>query len=211
MPPPSTTAVDRHARLALLLAVIRWVRRGVAVAGGLFVLAVVVGFDLLAPPDHMHPAVQVALDILPVKPGGPATQYAAYQPSTVLTVQAQAVVMVTIRNFDLDPTPLPVGSPYLVVQGTVGGVAYADGTAYRALDPRFIAHTFTIPELHLNVPIPGHSAAGKPYVTIQFQLHTGKAGVYSWRCFAPCGDGPAGQSGPMSEDGYMRGTLFVHS
>jgi hypothetical protein len=183
----------------------------VAIAVGLFVLAVVVGFDVLAPSGHVPPADHVALDILPVKPGGPATQYAAYQPSTVLTVRAQGLVTVTIRNFDLDATPLPARSPYLAVQGTVGGVAYADGTAYRTLDGRLIAHTFTVPELHLNVPIPGKAAAGKPYVTIQFQVRTGTAGVYDWRCFAPCGNGPEGQSGPMVDDGYMRGTLFVQS
>jgi hypothetical protein len=194
-----------------LLAVLRWVRLGIAVVGGVFVVAVFGGVDLLAPPGHGQPATHVALDILPVRPGGPATQYAAYQPSTVLTVPAKEVVTITIRNFDLDPTTLPADSPYLAVQGTVGGVASVDGIAYHTLDRQHVAHTFTIPDLHLNVPIPGRAMGGKPYVTIQFQVRTNKAGVYSWRCFAPCGVGGEGQAGPMAEDGYMRGTLFVQA
>jgi hypothetical protein len=157
------------------------------------------------PPDH------VAIDIMPLKPGGPPQEYAAYVPSTVLSLPANNLVTVTIRNFDLDATPLPVDSPYTRVQGTVGGVAYADGTAYAALDRSGIAHTFTVPALHLSVPIPGRVGTGKRYVTVTFQVHTGGAGIYAWRCFAPCGQGPDGQSGPMTDDSYMRGTLIVGS
>jgi hypothetical protein len=189
---------------------------GALAAGGMILLTLFAGVDGLGPssqtlsrqalpPDH------VAVDIMPVKPGGPPQEYAAYVPSTVLSLPAISLVTVTIRNFDLDVTPLPVDSPYTRVQGTVGGVAYANGTAYAALDRSGIAHTFTVPALHLNVPIPGHAAAGKRYVTVTFQVHTGGAGIYAWRCFAPCGQGSDGQSGPMADDTYMRGTLIVGS
>lgn len=151
----------------------------------------------------------VLLDILPVRPGGPAENYAAYTPSTMVSAPADSLVSVTIRNFDLDATPLPAGSPYVRVQGTVGGVAYADGVAYSSLALMNVAHTFTVPALGLNVPIPGHSSTRKRYVTVTFQMRTGKAGAYAWRCFAPCGDGPDGQAGAMADDLYMRGTLVV--
>lgn len=192
------------------VALAHWTRLGMAAAGVLFLLALLVGLDMLAPAGRAAPAPRIALDIFPQKPGGLA-QGAAYVPDTVLRVPAHALVTITIRNFDLDPTPLPTDSPYLAVQGTVNGVAYADGKAYTALDRRVIAHTFTVPALHLNVPILGHSSTGKNYVLISFSFRTGGNAVYQWRCFAPCGDGPDGDSGPMSDERYMRGSLFVGS
>ena len=189
--------------------VLHWTRFSILVAVGVVLLAAFVGFDALAPTGKATPSDHVALDIMPVKAGGPPVNFAAYLPTTVLSVPAQRLVTITIRNFDLDPTPLAEGSPALRVQGTVGGVAYADGKAYTVLDRTGVAHTFTIPALHFNVPIPGHAASGKHYVTVTFQIRTGKAGVYSWLCLAPCGDGSDGESGAMADAGYMRGTLFV--
>ena len=209
--PPTTRPVSARPAETTLIALFHWARVGIALAGGLAMLAVVIGFDFLAPPGHVQAADHVALDIMPVKPGGPAAQYPAYVATSVLTIPARRMVTVTIRNFDLDPSPLPPGSPYANVQGTVGGVAYVDGTAYRSLDSTVVAHTFTVPELHLNVPIPGRATDGRPFVTVQFRLLLRTPGVYSWRCFAPCGDGPQGESGPMADDGYMRGTVFVQA
>ncbi len=200
-------AVARRIRLGVTLA-------GVVIIGCLTLMLLFSGVPIPSsqitssqalPPDH------VALDIMPVKPGGPANNYAAYVPSTVVSIPARSLVSVTIRNFDLDATPFPADSPYARVQGTVGGVAYADGMAYTALDRNVVAHTFTVPALHLNVPIPGHAAAGKRYVTVTFTVRTSSAGVYAWRCFAPCGDGADGQAGAMADDSYMRGTLVISS
>ena len=80
-----------------------------------------------------------------------------------------------------------------------------------SIDPTSVSHTFTVPALNLNVPIPGRAAAGKRYAIVTFLVRTGNAGIYAWRCFAPCGDGPDGQAGPMADDSYMRGTLIVGS
>jgi hypothetical protein len=197
------------------ITVLRWMRWGVVIVGGLILLALFGGLDAIAPvgqvqwSGHDRGNGHIALDIMAIKPGGPAENYAAYLPSTALNVPAQSLVTVTIRNFDLDTIPLPDNSPYTRVQGTISGVAYADGKAYTALARTGIAHTFTIPDLHLSVPIPGQSASGKHFVTVTFSFRTGPAGVFSWRCFAPCGDEPNGQAGAMAEAGYMRGTLFV--
>lgn len=212
-PAPTTTRTE-----AMLIAVIRRIRAAVMVVGGLFLVALFGGLDAIAPQGQPLPSghaassatTHVALDIMPVKPGGPVEDYAAYLPSTVLVLPAHSIITVTIRNFDLDPTlPTPESSPYSQVRGTVDGFAYADGKPYTALTPGAIAHTFTVDALHLNVPIPGHAASGKHYVSVSFRFHTGQAGTYSWRCFAPCGDGPDEQSGPMAELGYMRGALIV--
>lgn len=208
-PAPYATwiAVARRIRLGVRVA-------GVVVAGGVILLLLFSELSLPASQtasSRALPPDQVALDIMPVKPGGPPDKYAAYVPSTVVSMPASSLVSVTIRNFDLDATPLPADSPYARVQGTVGGVAYADGKAYTALDRSVVAHTFTVPELQLNVPIPGHAAAGKRYVTVTFKVRTGNAGIYEWRCHAPCGDGSDGQAGPMADDTYMQGTLVITS
>lgn len=144
--------------------------------------------------------------ILLSKPGGPA-DWPAYTPSN-LTVPANSLVTLTIRNYDLGDTPLPATSPYDVVQG-IQGSATMDGHPYVALDPTRVAHTFTILALHLNVPIPGDGAPGAAFVTVTFTFRTGAAGVYMWQCFAPCGDGPAGDSGSMETIGDMMGYLIV--
>jgi hypothetical protein len=150
----------------------------------------------------------VALDIMPVKAGGPAENWPAYVASTPMTVPANTVVTVTIRNFDLGDAALTTNSPLARVQGTVGGVASVDGKTYSALDPAKVAHTFTVPLLGLNVPIPGDAPANATYLTVTFSFRTHGAGSYLFQCLAPCGTG-TGFGGPMQSMAYMRGTLTV--
>lgn len=151
----------------------------------------------------------VALDIMAVKPGGPTEDWPAYMASTPLTVPANSLVTVTIRNFDLGDAALAPNSPLAKVQGTADGTASVDGRTYSALDPAKVAHTFTIPELKLNVPIPGDAANDASYLTVTFSFHTGKAGTYTFECLAPCGTGSSGFDGPMASMAYMKGTLTV--
>jgi hypothetical protein len=151
----------------------------------------------------------VALDIMPSKPGGPAENWPAYIPSTSLTVPAHSLVTVTIRNFDLGDATMPDNAPLLTVQGTVAGVASVDGVPYAKLGSQKVAHTFTIPRLGLNVPIPGDAATGQNSLTVTFRFRTGAAGTYTFQCFAPCGTGVNGFSGPMASMAYMQGTLTV--
>lgn len=152
----------------------------------------------------------VVLDILPVKPGGPAEDWPAYMPSSPMTVPANTVVTVTIRNFDLGDDTMPANSPLLSVQGTTNGVATADGKAYSALDATHVSHTFTISQLHLNVPIPGDPVGDASNVTVTFSFRTpAQAGTYTFQCFVPCGTGSSGFDGPMNTLGFMKGTLTV--
>lgn len=195
-----------QATLIVVLLCLRW---GLVASGVLLGLLLSGAFASLAPPERAVTTDHIVLDILPVRPGGPAEDYAAYVATTSLRVPAHHLITVTIRNFDLDSIPLRAGSPYTQVQGTADGVAYANGVPYTALDRRSIAHTFTIPTLHLNVPIPGQAPPGMSYVTVQFHVRTGASGAFDWRCHAPCGDGPDGLEGAMTEVEYMRGTLYV--
>jgi hypothetical protein len=152
----------------------------------------------------------IKLDIMPAKPLGPAQNWPAYLPSTNLTVPANSLITVTIRNFDLGDMNVPADFPFSAVQGTVGGVAYADGHPYSLLGLDKSAHTFTIPQLHVNVPIPGDAANGS-YVTVTFSFRSTSAGKYYWQCFIPCGTGPNGFGGPMGAPGFMRGSFTITS
>lgn len=129
--------------------------------------------------------------------------------NTNLVVPANSLVTITIHNYDLGDTPLPDGSPFTRVQGTQGGIATSENKPYSSLAFTKIAHTFTVPLLNLNVPIPGDAPAGATYTSVTFTFHTGKAGTYIFRCFAPCGTGTSGWMGPMLTKGYMIGTLTV--
>src|SRR5689334_4700929 len=95
---------------------------------------------------------------------GMQKDWPAYSP-TNLVVPANSLVTITLHDGDLGDTPMPQGTPYTAVQGTVGGVAYLNGQPYTRLSPDKIAHTFTITSLHLNVPLPGD---GQESDTISF-------------------------------------------
>lgn len=148
--------------------------------------------------------VQLKLDIVLNQPGM-QKDWPAYSPNN-LVVPANSLVTITLHDYDLGDTPLPNNTPFATVQGTVGSVAYLNGVPYTSLAPDKIAHTFTIPQLHLNVPLPGD---GKESDSITFTFHTGKAGSYMFQCFDPCGTGATGWEGPMATRGYMMGTLTV--
>lgn len=126
-----------------------------------------------------------------------------------LVVPAHSLVTVTIRDYDLGNTPMPQNSPFTTVRGTIGTTATVDGQTYSSLAPDRIAHTFTIPQLNVNVPLPGDGVQGKDYNTVTFSFRTGAAGTYIFRCYDPCGTGPMGMMGPMMTQGYMIGTLTV--
>lgn len=153
-------------------------------------------------PSEKH--VQLKLDIVLNQPGM-QKDWPAYSPSN-LVVPANSLVTVTLHDYDLGDTPLPQNTPFTTVQGTVGNTAYLNSVAYTALAPDKIAHTFTIPQLHLNIPLPGD---GNVSDSIMFTFHTGQAGTYMFQCFDPCGTGASGWEGPMMTKGYMMGMLTV--
>lgn len=154
------------------------------------------------------PSSAVHLMIVGQRPGS-SVDGPAYMPSTNLTLPANTTVTVTIVNADPGDTSLPAGSPFGQVTGVVGGQAYVDGTAYRQLSLDKVAHTFTVPSLGVNVPIPGDVPAGQSNISVTFSFKTGSAGTYMWQCMDPCGADPNGWGGPMAMRGYMMGTITV--
>jgi len=180
------------------------------IAGVNFTLGAAFGYQRTPAVAHaaqIERHVQMNMKIVLNQPGM-QKDWPAYAPNT-LVVPAYSLVTVTIRNYDLGDTPLPKGSPFSTVKGIVGGVAYADGHAYTALAPEKVAHTFTVPQLNINVPMPGDTTTGKPYAEVSFTFRTGASGTYYFRCFDPCGTGAIGWQGPMVTKGYMLGTLTV--
>lgn len=157
-----------------------------------------------APTTQPEKHMQLKLDIILNQPGM-QKDWPAYSPNN-LVVPANSLVTVTLHDYDLGDTPLPNSTPFATVQGTVGSVAYLNGVPYTSLAPDKVAHTFTIQQLHVNVPLPGD---GKESDSITFTFHTGKAGTYMFQCFDPCGTGSSGWEGPMMTKGYMMGMLTV--
>jgi heme/copper-type cytochrome/quinol oxidase subunit 2 len=149
----------------------------------------------------------LTIDIVMNQPGM-QKDWPAFSPSHMV-VPANSLVTVTIRDYDLGDTAMPQNSPFTTVQGTAGTTATADGQSYSSLTSDKIAHTFTIPQLNVNVPLPGDGMKGKDFNTVTFSFRTGAAGTYTFRCFDPCGTGPMGMMGPMMTQGYMIGTLTV--
>jgi hypothetical protein len=178
------------------------------VSGAFFAIEAVFGRQTATPITHaaqLARHVQAKLNIIVNQPGY-QQDWPAFAPNN-LVVPANSLVTITLHDYDLGlDTPLANGSPFATVQGTFGGVAYRNGQPFASLAPAKIAHTFTIPQLHINVPLPGD---GKESDTISFTFHTGKAGTYLFQCFAPCGTGSSGFEGPMATKGYMVGTLTV--
>jgi hypothetical protein len=137
----------------------------------------------------------------------------AYLPANPV-LPANTDVTVTVVNFD-DATALPAGSEsFASPTGIIGQLRVAPlnpadpnantpSTAVSSLDPATgVAHTFTVPKLHLNVPI-------APKSRTTFTFHTGAAGKYDWQCMDPCGTDPNGWGGAMATTGYRRGTLTI--
>jgi|GEM_PF-1275083 len=127
------------------------------------------------------------------------------------SVPAGSTVHVEIRCFDDGPASIPGG--YEKVKGTVDGsmtvlsavdgdVAQAKSQTVTSIDPKNVAHTLTIADTGLNIPVP-------PLGTVRFTFKTGPAGAHGWQCMAACGTGQGGWAGPMATGGYMNGTMTV--
>ena len=128
-------------------------------------------------------------------------------------VKAGAVVVVTIKEYDDMVTPLPRLSPFLKV---MGGTETVNGKRVAAVGNGQIAHTFTVPSLGINIPLPiagmdrgmGSMAGGPTTIRFTFRAPSA-AGTYQWLCVTPCGGDPDGVGGAMHTNGWMRGHLVV--
>jgi hypothetical protein len=139
--------------------------------------------------------------------------------TTVWTLPANAVVHVTIYNFD---GASGLRNPFLGRPQGLVGKELVDGKPLEAMAPDQPSHTFAVPELGILVPIAPVGDAAKnqcsyapcalsmAHRTITFTFRTGKKGHYRWQCFVPCAAGFVyGFGGPMQTIGYMDGFLNV--
>ena len=193
---------------------------------GVVVAAVAVGFFVtrfLNPtPDQItatstsatiqgKPVVNFTLTTVGVIGFGPHPAWVSYLPTTYLKVPAGAVVHMTIDQSD---GQTGLRNEYLgLVRGTVNNQMTLNGKVLSAIDPSLAAHTFTIPDLGVSVPLEGvaSNAAANAQEVIQFDFVVpDKAGLFRWQCFVPCAAGTLyGNGGPMQTLGYMAGELQV--
>ena len=160
----------------------------------------------------------VSFDLTTVAAVGTAGQgngehpnWVGYLPTTYLKVPAGAVVHVTIDQQD---GQTGLRNEYLgLVRGTINDQMTLNGKVVSALDPSLAAHTFTIPDLGVSVPLEGvaDNAPANAQQVIQFDFVVpDKPGLYRWQCFVPCAAGFIyGFGGPMQTIGYMDGFLNV--
>ena len=121
-----------------------------------------------------------------------------------ITISKGDTIVLTIKEYDDAPTALVAGSPYNAVKG---GTETVNGVPVTTVSNADIAHTFTIPELGINAPLPKAAEGG--VATIVFTFKVDKAGAYVWRCFTPCGSDPKGMGGSMATLGWMQGHVTV--
>ncbi|PSN94652.1 hypothetical protein B9Q06_08295 [Candidatus Marsarchaeota G2 archaeon ECH_B_2] len=136
--------------------------------------------------------------------------------SANIELPAHTLIVLTIIDYD-SPTPLP--TQFAQVTGTVGGVVYlinsttagsgnpnlSAATAVSSFNPNTgVAHTFTIPQLGINIP----SAPGSVEVA---EFYINQTGTFTWHCMDPCGIGPGGWGGAMSTPGWMEGNITVYN
>ncbi len=130
-----------------------------------------------------------------------------------ISLPAHTLIQLTIVDYD---TASPLPSEYGQVSGTVGNVVYvvngtaaasnftqASATAVSSLNPETqIGHTFTVPQLGINIPVAANSVE-------MADFYINQTGTFVWHCEDPCGYGPSGWLGPMSANGWMGGSITV--
>lgn len=169
---------------------------------------------------HLETTGAVGTAVVYPRPDDPHPNWVGYLPTTTWKVPANSIVTIVIAQ---DDTPSGLRNPFWAkAQGIVGGTFHMkyyddqgnpqEGDFSHIDDAANAAHTFAIPELGVFVPLEGLSAnaPANSYNEITFSFRVGKAGVFHWQCFVPCGSGTIyGNGGPMQTVGYMGGFLVV--
>ena len=212
--------------------------RGVAVAvtfGGLIALVVLyVAFFLTSVPAAISAVVtngtaRLTLQTVASYGHHPFPAWVSYlaedssgrwKHTTIFKVPAHTLVKVTVYEYD---SATGLRNNFLAkVEGTKGGVELLNGKSVSTVNPDSTAHTFTVPDLNLNVPLPGIDASAKnqcavapcsvaeAHNTITFSFVSPGPGTYRWQCFVPCAlKFLFGNGGPMQTIGYMDGLIEV--
>lgn len=114
-----------------------------------------------------------------------------------LTNAQDAVVTGTVNN-----TVDEVSNDNVNSSQGAAGIQVVGGQTISSLSPDDIAHTFTIPQLGINIPI-------LPSATVTAYFKITQTGTFSWFCMTECGAGPSGLQGAMTTPGWMTGNLVV--
>ena len=135
--------------------------------------------------------------------------------SANISLPAKTLIQLTIVSYD-GPTPGSTADE-VKVTGTVGNNMYViNSTVASMSDPTMqwgknvssvpidsLAQTFSIPSLGINVPVPGGDM-------VTTYLYFNQTGVFNWVCLTPCGLGPNGGNGAMTQPGWMQGQVNVY-
>ncbi|MDG6901298.1 MAG: hypothetical protein JRM80_04990 [Nitrososphaerota archaeon] len=139
--------------------------------------------------------------------------------SANISLPADRPIQLTIISYDT-PTPDSTNAEG-IVSGTVGGTVYvingsvAAGTVnvsmamaadwgqnVTAAPASQLAHTFTIQQLGINIPVVADST-----VIADLEIH--QTGTFTWLCMTPCGLGNDGNLGAMATPGWMMGSVVA--
>lgn len=133
--------------------------------------------------------------------------------SKSIALPAHTKVELTIYSFDTGTAPLTKSLEiYDKVLGTVGGNETINGKRVTSLANKAVAHTFTVPGIGLNLPIPVATSSKRDGIqpaVVTATFETSKTGTFAWHCYAPCGSGSDGMGGPMVTAGYMTGDVVI--
>ena len=142
--------------------------------------------------------------------------------SADISLPANTPIQLTIVSYDT-PTPGATDAEG-AVSGTLNGEVYVlNGTVATGSDGMGntsmaaaadwgqnvtsvpgseLAHTFTISQLGINIPV----AAGSTVIA-EIEIH--QTGSFTWTCLTPCGLGADGLAGAMEKPGWMMGNIEV--
>ncbi len=147
-----------------------------------------------------------------LRPNDDHPNWVGYFPTTFFKVPPNATVRVTIDQQD---GASGLRNEYLgLVRGTTGDSMTVNGKTMQAIDPTLAAHTFSVPDLGVSVPLLGvaDNAPAGASNTIVFSFKVPSSGIFHWQCFVPCAAGTLyGNGGPMQTLGYMDGQIEVGS
>jgi len=136
-----------------------------------------------------------------------------------ITIPSHTLIIMTIISYDTPTNGTPkiyslvngtINNEITIINGTLAtGSMSSNGTNrdwimnVTSIPVSLIAHTFTVSQIGLNIPIEGgFTEIAEFYVNI--------TGSFYWQCMSPCGLGPSGWSGSMSKPGWMMGILYVY-
>ena len=119
-------------------------------------------------------------------------------PNNNITVQHGVPIKFVISNLDtavLQNFTSQVSVPFTLYNNTDSGQVALQYTQGETVSNMAISHTFSIPDLQVNIPIP-------PDTMVVFTYTFSTPGVYAYVCVTPCGPG-------MGLAGYMLGYVTV--